>query len=143
MLKSVAVLVLDNLAMFEFGTVCEVFGIDRESDGVPNFDFRVCGPEAGRPLHTPVGVDVIPKYGLEGLKHADLVAVHVGTCDDPLAAYVLGATPGDVQAVLVAGRDAAVRDRTRLEQAQSRARDARTLLALPVRREGRATGAPA
>jgi transcriptional regulator GlxA family with amidase domain len=75
MLKSVAVLVLDNLAMFEFGTICEVFGIDRESDGVPNFDFRVCGPEAGRPLHTPVGVDVIPKCGLEGLRHADLVAV--------------------------------------------------------------------
>ena len=74
---------------------------------------------------------------------ADLVAVHVGTCDDPLAAYVLGATPGDVQAVLVAGRDAAVRDRTRLEQAQARARDARTLLALPVRLEGRAAGAHA
>jgi 5-methylthioadenosine/S-adenosylhomocysteine deaminase len=74
---------------------------------------------------------------------ADLVAVHVGTCDDPLAAYVLGATPADVQAVLVDGRDAAVRDRTRLEQAQARARDARTLLALPVRREGRAAGAHA
>ncbi|MCW2920841.1 MAG: amidohydrolase [Thermoleophilia bacterium] len=72
--------------------------------------------------------------------HADLVAVHVGTCDDPLAAYVLGATPASVQAVLVAGRDMGVRDRTRLEQAQARARDARTLLALPVRREGRAAG---
>lgn len=71
---------------------------------------------------------------------ADLVAVHVGTCDDPLAAYVLGAGPSDVRAVLVAGRDAGVRDRTRLEQGRTRARDARTLLALPVRREGRAAG---
>jgi 5-methylthioadenosine/S-adenosylhomocysteine deaminase len=74
---------------------------------------------------------------------ADLVAVHVGSCDDPLAAYVLGATPADVRAVLVDGRDAGVRDRTRLEQAYSRARDARTLLTLPVRREGRAAGAHA
>ncbi len=74
---------------------------------------------------------------------ADLVAVHVGACDDPLAAYVLGGSVADVQAVLVDGRDAAVRDRTRLEQAQARARDARTLLALPVRREGRAAGAHA
>lgn len=74
---------------------------------------------------------------------ADLVAVHVGTCDDPLVAYVLGATPADVRAVLVDGRDAGVRDRTRLEQASTRARDARTLLALPVRREGRAAGSHA
>jgi transcriptional regulator GlxA family with amidase domain len=75
MLRSVAVLVLDNLAMFEFGTVCEVFGIDRESDGVPRVDFRVCGPRAGRPLRTSVGVQVIPEHGLDGLVGADLVAV--------------------------------------------------------------------
>jgi transcriptional regulator GlxA family with amidase domain len=75
MLKSVAVLVLDNLAIFEFGTICEVFGIDRESDGVPKFDFRVCGPEAGRPLRTSVGVQVIPEHGLDALRGADLVAV--------------------------------------------------------------------
>ena len=67
--------------------------------------------------------------------HADLVAVHVGPCSDPLPAYVLGATPADVRSVLVAGRDAGVRDRTRLEQAMIRARDARSLLALPVRRQ--------
>lgn len=68
--------------------------------------------------------------------HADLVAAHVGTCDDPLAAYLLGAGPTDMRAVLVAGRDARVRDRTRLEQARTRAQDARTLLALPVRGHG-------
>jgi 5-methylthioadenosine/S-adenosylhomocysteine deaminase len=71
--------------------------------------------------------------------HADLVAVHTGPCDDPLAAYVLGAGPDDVRAVLVAGRDAQVRDRTTLEQARSRAQDARTLLALPVRGDRAAT----
>lgn len=75
MIRSVAVLVLEKLAIFEFGVVCEVFGIDRESDGVPNFDFRVCGPQAGRPLSTSVGALVTPEHGLDGLVGADLVAV--------------------------------------------------------------------
>lgn len=66
---------------------------------------------------------------------ADLVAVHVGRCDDPLVAYVLGGSPQAVRAVLVDGRDRRVRDRTSLEQARSRAGDARALLALPVRRD--------
>ena len=43
-LRSVSALVLDGLAIFEFGVICEVFGIDRSADGVPNFDFKVCGP---------------------------------------------------------------------------------------------------
>lgn len=68
---------------------------------------------------------------------ADLVAVEVGRCDDPQAAYVLGGSPERVRAVLVDGRDRGVRDRTSLEQARTRAADARALLALPVPR-GRA-----
>jgi 5-methylthioadenosine/S-adenosylhomocysteine deaminase len=64
--------------------------------------------------------------------HADLVAVHVGPCADPLAAYVLGATPADVQHVAVAGNSRPVRDMTALHEARDGARDARTLLALPV-----------
>jgi transcriptional regulator GlxA family with amidase domain len=79
MLKTVAVLTLDNLAVFEFGTVCEVFGIDRASDGVPNFDFRVCGPQAGQPLYTSVGVHIVPEHGLDRLAGADLVAVPAAT----------------------------------------------------------------
>ena len=75
MLKSVACLVMEKLAVFEFGVICEVFGIDRESDGVPGFDFRVCGPEPGVPLSTSVGAKVIPERGLDGLAGADLVAV--------------------------------------------------------------------
>jgi hypothetical protein len=46
---------------------------------------------------------------------------------------VLGAGPSDVRAVMVAGRERPVRDRTLLRAAQERAADARTLLALPVR----------
>lgn len=74
---------------------------------------------------------------------ADLVAVRVGACSDPLAAYVLGAGPGDVQQVLVAGTTVAGRDRNSLEQARERAGDARSLLALPVPRTRGAASANA
>jgi transcriptional regulator GlxA family with amidase domain len=74
-IKSVSTLVLDGLAIFEFGVICEVFGIDRSADGVPNFDFKVCGPEAGKPLRTSVGAMITPDHGLDGLAGADLVAI--------------------------------------------------------------------
>lgn len=75
MLRSVAVLLVDDLAMFEFGVVCEVFGIDRTEEGVPAFDFRVCGERAGTALRSTVGAQVIPQYGLAALGDADVVAV--------------------------------------------------------------------
>nr|MDT0524551.1 DJ-1/PfpI family protein [Streptomyces sp. DSM 41633] len=75
MLRSVSTLVLDGLAIFEFGVICEVFGIDRSADGVPNFDFKVCGPEPGKPLRTSVGATLTPEYGLDALQGADLVAI--------------------------------------------------------------------
>ncbi len=75
MLSTVAVLVLPPVTPFEFGTVCEVFGLDRSADGVPSFDFRVCGPVAGEPLRTTVGAGLVPDAGLDGLRGADLVVV--------------------------------------------------------------------
>ncbi len=75
MIKSVSVLVMDGVAPFEFGVVCEVFGIDRSADGVPNFDFKVCGPEAGRPVRTSVGASLIPDHGIDQLLGVDLVAI--------------------------------------------------------------------
>lgn len=75
MLRSVAVLVLDELAVFEFGVLCEVFGLDRTDDGVPLLDFRVCGVRPGEPVSTTAGVQVVPTHGLDGLRGADLVAV--------------------------------------------------------------------
>lgn len=74
-IRSVSTLVLDGLAVFEFGVICEVFGIDRSADGVPNFDFKVCGPAAGRPLRTSVGATLTPDHGLNDLIGADLVAI--------------------------------------------------------------------
>src|SRR3978361_500003 len=74
-LKSVSVLVLDRLAVFEFGVICEVFGIDRSADGVPNFDFKVCGPEPGKPIPTSVGATLTPDHGLADVVGAALVAI--------------------------------------------------------------------
>lgn len=76
MLHSIALPVIDGLAAFEFGLLSEVFGLDRSVYAdVPAFDFRVCGLEAGRPVTTQVGAQVIPAYGLEAMEHADVIAV--------------------------------------------------------------------
>jgi len=75
MLSTVAVLVLPRVSLFEFSSVCEVFGVDRTADGVPPIELRVCGPVAGESLPSTVGCDVVPARGLDGLRGADLVAV--------------------------------------------------------------------
>lgn len=86
MLSKVAVVLNDRLAMFEFGVVCEVFGLDRTADGLPGFDFRVCGAEPGKPLRsTTPGISVAPDFGLDQLADADLVALPaspIGHYDD-------------------------------------------------------------
>lgn len=75
MLSVVATLLIDGVSPFEFGTICEVFGVDRTEDGVPPVELRVCGEHSGEPVHTEVGVDVTPRIGLEGFEGADLIAV--------------------------------------------------------------------
>jgi transcriptional regulator GlxA family with amidase domain len=75
MIETVSALVLDGVTPFEFGVLCEVFGIDRTADGVPNFAFKVCGPEAGKPLRMSIGAHITPDHGLDGLVGADLVAI--------------------------------------------------------------------
>ncbi|QJW36382.1 helix-turn-helix domain-containing protein [Cellulosimicrobium protaetiae] len=75
MVRSVAAVVCDGLAPFEFGVVCEVFGLDRSEDGVPSFDFRVCGPVAGAPVRTSVGALVVPEHGLDATDDVDLLIV--------------------------------------------------------------------
>ncbi|MFF1635222.1 helix-turn-helix domain-containing protein [Leifsonia sp. NPDC058248] len=75
MLHSVAVPLIDDFAMFEFGVVCEVFGLDRSYANLPPFDFRVCGLEPGVPLSNPTGASIIPPFGLEAMEDADLIAV--------------------------------------------------------------------
>jgi len=78
MLKTVAAVLFEDVALFEFGVLAEVFGIDRSDDGVPKLDFRVCALEPGKPLSALNGTKVIAPYGLEGLLGADLVAIPDG-----------------------------------------------------------------
>jgi transcriptional regulator GlxA family with amidase domain len=85
MIKSVSALVLDGVTPFEFGVICEVFGIDRAADGVPNFDFKVCGPQAGAPLRMSIGATLTPDHDFSDLVGVDLVAVPAisGTTEYP------------------------------------------------------------
>jgi transcriptional regulator GlxA family with amidase domain len=75
MLTTVAAILIDGFAPFEFGVLSEVFGIDRTDDGVPPIEFRVCGEVANVPLRSSVGVRMIPDLDLSGLDGADLIAL--------------------------------------------------------------------
>ncbi|QHC56002.1 transcriptional regulator GlxA family with amidase domain [Rathayibacter tanaceti] len=84
MLRSVAVLALPGLAPFEFGVVCEVFGIDRGADGGPALDFRIVTPDPG-PVRSALGFDVVVLDDLTAAEDADLIAVPAhggGPADD-------------------------------------------------------------
>jgi len=91
MLHSVAVPLIDDFAMFEFGVVCEVFGLDRSYANLPPFDFRVCGIEPGVPLSNPTGVSVIPPFGFEAMEDADLIAVPAARIRDDYPEELLDA----------------------------------------------------
>jgi len=73
-LKSVAVLLQEPVALFEFGVLAEVFGIDRTEEGIAAFDYRVCAETPG-PLDSRNGTTVTAAFGLEAAADADLVAV--------------------------------------------------------------------
>ncbi|WP_066582814.1 GlxA family transcriptional regulator [Cellulomonas timonensis] len=74
MLRSVTAIALPGVAPFELGVVCEVFGIDRSDTGGPNFDFTVCGVEAGT-VSTKIGISIVVEHGLEAAADADLVVM--------------------------------------------------------------------
>ncbi|KOX17417.1 AraC family transcriptional regulator [Saccharothrix sp. NRRL B-16348] len=82
MLRTVSAVVIDGLTPFEFGVLCEVFGVDRTDDGVPPIDFRVCGERPGEPIRTDVGASVVADHGLDALADADLIAVSAATIRD-------------------------------------------------------------
>ena len=91
MLKTVACVLIDGAAPFEFGLICEVFGVDRVEDGVPAFEFRVCGEHPGVPLSTSVGASITPELGLDALVGADLVALPACRVRDEYPPAVLDA----------------------------------------------------
>jgi transcriptional regulator GlxA family with amidase domain len=73
MLRNVAVVVVNGFLPFEFGTVCEVFGIDRSDDGLPCYDFAVVAGEP--PPLRALDFTLQPSHGLERLEEADLIAL--------------------------------------------------------------------
>lgn len=83
MLRTIAVLAQEPVAVFELGVLCEVFGIDRTDDGVPAFDFRVCSSRPGEVLRSSSGVGVVATHPLEAALDADLVCLPAGPIDSP------------------------------------------------------------
>ncbi|OAN33032.1 GlxA family transcriptional regulator [Microbacterium sp. H83] len=72
MMKTVACIVQDGFAPFEFGLACEAFGLDRSNDGVPNFDFRVVAPHPGV-VPSKLGFSINVEHDLSYAYEADLV----------------------------------------------------------------------
>ena len=90
MLTDVAVLVWDEVAMFELGVLCEAFGVDRSDDGLPVLDFAVCGLEPGT-VRTSLGFDLEVLHGLGRVATADLVCVPAMGTAGPVPAPVVRA----------------------------------------------------
>jgi hypothetical protein len=74
MLRNVAVIALDQVAAFELGVICEVFGTDRTAVRLPGYRFDVCTVDGG-PVRTRSGFQLIPQADLSPVESADLVAV--------------------------------------------------------------------
>ncbi len=91
MLKKVVLLAIPGVAPFEFGVVCEAFGIDRSAHLGPKFDFTIATAEPG-PVRTSLGYDMVITTGLEVAADADLIAVPAHDVDaavHPAVAEVL------------------------------------------------------
>ncbi|WP_429459575.1 GlxA family transcriptional regulator [Microbacterium sp. ZKA21] len=73
-METVACIVQDGFAPFEFGVACEAFGLDRSDDGVPNFDFRVVAPHPGA-IGSKLGFSINVENDLAFAYDADLVVV--------------------------------------------------------------------
>lgn len=92
MLKTVACVIQDGFAPFEFGLACEAFGLDRSNDGVPNFDFRVVAPRPGV-VKSKLGFSLNVEHDLSFAYEADLVILcpvprEYWTQIDPLLLYL-------------------------------------------------------
>ena len=74
MLKKIVCVTLPGMSPFEFGVICEVFGIDRRDHGGPIFDFHVTAAEPG-PIRTKLGFDIVVHEDLAAAADADLIAI--------------------------------------------------------------------
>ncbi|MFC7527309.1 GlxA family transcriptional regulator [Actinoplanes sp. GCM10030250] len=74
MLRSVAVIAMPEVAVFELGVLCELFGYDRTAEGLPGYEFSVCSVDRA-PVRSHSGFDIAPSHDLSAAETADLVAV--------------------------------------------------------------------
>ena len=74
MLQKIVVLALPGTAPFEFGVICEVFGVDRSDSGGPTFDFAIATAEPG-PVEMSLGFTMNIEQDLSIAADADLIAV--------------------------------------------------------------------
>ena len=76
MIRSVALIALENTGPFELGLVAEIFGIDRSlrGTGVPRFAFRMVTEVPG-PVRTSAGYSIQVEHGLDAAADADLVVM--------------------------------------------------------------------
>ncbi len=88
-LRTIAVILQEPVALFEYGVLAEVFGVDRTEDGVPAFDYRVCAERPGVPLRATGGTHVIASHDLSAAEDADLVAIPASPeAEHPSAALI-------------------------------------------------------
>lgn len=80
MLKKVVLLAIPHVAPFEFGVVCEVFGINRSDSGGPEFDFTIATADPG-PVPTSLGYTMQIENDLSAAADADLIAVPAHTIE--------------------------------------------------------------
>lgn len=73
-MRTVACIVQDGFAPFEFGVACEAFGLDRSEEGVPNFDFRILAPEPGV-IASKLGFSINVENDLTFAYEADLLVI--------------------------------------------------------------------
>lgn len=95
-MRTVACIVQDGFAPFEFGVACEAFGLDRSDDGIESFDFRIVAPEPGV-VTSNLGFSINVADDLTFAETADIVVVSTqprsawGRIDTRVAAVVRAA----------------------------------------------------
>jgi transcriptional regulator GlxA family with amidase domain len=74
MLRKIAVALIDGVAPFELGVVCEAFAVDRSAQRLPTYDFTVVAVDPG-PVRTSAGFAIEAPHDLGAFDAADLIAV--------------------------------------------------------------------
>lgn len=74
-LRTVSVLLVEPVSVFEFALATEVFGLDRRDNGIEPLDFRVCTERPGTPLQTKTlsPFTITATDGLDAVAGSDLV----------------------------------------------------------------------